>query len=79
MRAKNEITAEYQGELISSKYLGACVRKVFMQQIIREKKISNGVTAYVKIPPSTIYSRVSTGNIEINGLGLKSPMCTVDP
>ena len=68
IHCKNEITDEYQSALNDAKALGACVRKGFMDQLIREKKLAHGIPLDVKISPSTIYSRECRGKLEVYGL-----------
>ena len=79
IQCKNEITAEYQSALNDAKALGTCVRKGFMDQLIREKKLAHGISLDVKISPSTIYSRVCRGKLEVYGLGPETPMHLVEP
>jgi len=79
LKTKNEIAFEYSNALNDAKALGCSVRKGFMSQLIREKKIANGIAADIKIPASTIYSRAQRNRIEIFGLGPETPMRLVEP
>ena len=66
--------------LKAAKAVVVVVRKGgFMQQLIRETKLSNGISADTNISASTIYSRVQRDKIEIHGLGPESPMRLVEP
>ena len=57
LKTKTEIASEYSNALHDAKALGCSVRKGFMSQLIREKKIANGIAVVINIPASTIFSR----------------------
>ena len=56
LKMKNDIAFEYSNGLYDAKALGCSLRKGFMSQLIREKKIANGIAVVINNPASTIFS-----------------------
>ena len=79
LKAKHEIVYEYLTALKATKSVVVVVRKGFMQQLIRETKLSNGIPIDTNISTPTIYSRLQRDKTKIYGLGPELPMRLVEP